>query len=212
MHLHFLQSDIEEFGKFRNELDDLLEKRGDVRPAHRIFSRFLQRLTERVDYDGELLATEKFEFTGNDRYNLDRRKAPRPTDLAEAKQLWRQHLRYEILQDKLNKEKPADIAQRITKRYSRLLRSIQDYDADDVFELYLSALAQVYDPHTDYMGKSSLDTFNINMSLSLSGIGALLHRKTAIARSNRSSRMVRLQEQDPKKENDRIIAVAQRSR
>ncbi|MBI2949534.1 MAG: carboxy terminal-processing peptidase, partial [Verrucomicrobia bacterium] len=210
MHLHFLQSDIAEFEPlYRTHLDELLKKKGDVAPANHIFSRFLQRLTQRVDYVGELLATEKFEFTGTDRYNLDRKKTPRPKDLEEAKQLWRQHLRYEILQDKLNKEKPEDIASKITKRYSRLLRSLQEYDRDDVFELYLSAVAQVFDPHTDYMGKSSLDTFNINMSLSLTGIGALLRSEDGYCKIQSLVANGPAQKSKQLKENDRIIAVAQ---
>jgi len=210
MHLHFLQSDIDEFNPlYRTHLDELLKKKGDVTPAQHIFSRFLQRLTQRVDYVGELLATEKFEFTGTDRYNLDRKKSPRPKDLAEAKQLWRQHLRYEILQDKLNKEKSEDIASKITKRYSRLLRSLQDYDRDDVLELYLSAVAQVFDPHTDYMGKSSLDTFNINMSLSLTGIGALLRSEDGYCKIQSLVANGPAQKSKQLKENDRIIAVAQ---
>lgn len=209
VHLHFLASDIEEFNQYRTTLDDLLEKKGDVAPGHRIFSRFLQRLTQRVDYVGELLTSEKFEFKDNERYNLDRKKAPRPKDLDEAKQLWRQHLRYEILQEKLNKEKPEDIASKITKRYSRLLRSLQDWDKDDVLELYLSALAQVFDPHTDYMGKSSLDTFNINMSLSLSGIGALLRSEDGYCKIQSLVANGPAQKSKQLKENDRIIAVAQ---
>jgi carboxyl-terminal processing protease len=210
MHLHFLQSDIDEFDPlYRTHLDELLKKKGDVAPAQHIFSRFLQRLTQRVDHVGELLATEKFDFTGTDRYNLDRKKSPRPKDLAEARQLWRQHLRYEILQDKLNKEKPEDIASKITKRYSRLLRSLQDYDRDDVLELYLSAVAQVFDPHTDYMGKSSLDTFNINMSLSLTGIGALLRSEDGYCRIQSLVANGPAQKSKQLKENDRIIAVAQ---
>jgi hypothetical protein len=44
----------------------------------------------------------KFTFTGEDRYQLDRREAPFPKDEAEARALWRQHLRYEILQELLN--------------------------------------------------------------------------------------------------------------
>lgn len=211
LHLHFLQSDIEEFNQYRPVLDDLLEKKGEITPAHKIFSRFLERVTQRVDYVGELIATEKFEFTGNDRYNLDRRKTPRPKNLEAAKELWRQHLRYEILQEKLNKEKPEDIAKKITKRYSRLLRSLQEYDRDDVFELYLSAFAQVFDPHTDYMGKSSLESFNINMSLSLFGIGALLQSEDGYCKIKSLVSGGPAAKSKQIKEDDRIVAVAQGS-
>ena len=208
-HIHFLQSDIDDFEKYRKILDDLTEKSGDIKPAQRIFSRFLERVEQRVAHVQELLKTEKFEFTGNDRYNLDRRKSPRPKDLNEAQQLWRQHLRYEILQEKLNKEKLANIADRIMRRYARLLRTLKDYDNDDILELYLSSLARAYDPHSDYMGKSALESFNIGMKLSLFGIGALLRSEDGYCKilslvpegpADKSKKL---------KANDRIIAVAQ---
>jgi C-terminal processing protease CtpA/Prc len=209
LHIHFLQTDIQEFDAYRPKLVDMTEKAGDITPGQKIFSRFLERLEQRVAYVGELLTTEKFEFKGDDRYNWDRRKSPRAKDLDEAKQIWRQHLRYEILQEKLNKEKAEDIAKKITRRYALLLRTFKEYDNDDVLELYLSALAHAYDPHSDYMGKSALESFNIQMKLSLFGIGALLRSEdgyckilslVAAGPAERSKKL---------KENDRIIAVAQ---
>src|SRR2546421_747234 len=88
LHLHFLESDLEEFDQYRTVLDDLTLA-GKTGPAREIFKRFIQRAEQRVTYMAELLKTENPEFTGNDRYDLDRRKAPYPKDLDEAKQLWR---------------------------------------------------------------------------------------------------------------------------
>lgn len=209
LHLHFIESDIQEFERYKTTLDDLTARAGDVKPAYHIFSRFLERLEQRVAYVGELLATEKFEFTGEDRYVLDRRKSPRPKTLDEAKQLWKQHLRYEILQEKLAKEKPEEIANKITRRYARLLRTLKDYDGDDIFELYLSSLAHAYDPHSDYMGKSSYESFNIGMKLSLFGIGALLQSEDGYCKikslvpNGPAARSKKI------KENDKIVAVAE---
>ena len=207
--MHFLQSDLNEFEQYRTTLDDLTYNKGETKPAREIFAVFLKRLDQRVKYVADLLDTEKFDFTGNDRYNLNRKEAPRPKDLAEAKQIWRQHLRYEILQEKLNKEKPDEIAKKITRRYARVLRMYQDLDNGDIFEIYLSALTHVYDPHSDYMGKSSLDTFSINMSLSLYGIGACSNPKMATARSRSWSPGGPAAQSKKLKPNDRIIAVAQ---
>ena len=108
LHLHFLQSDIDEFSKYRNQLDDKILREGDTGPAHEIFARLMQRVEQRVAYVNELLKKEKFEFKGNDRYIINRKDLPRPKTLAEAKELWRQHLRSEYLQlklDALDKEK-----------------------------------------------------------------------------------------------------------
>jgi len=156
----------------------------------------------------ELLKSKNFDFTGKERFVFNRKTLPRPEDLTEAKQLWRERLRYEYLQEKLGKEKPEEIAKIITRRYTRVLRALHEYDSDDVLEIYLTSLARVYDPHSDYMGKSQLENFSIGMKLSLFGIGALLRSEDGYCK---------IQELKPGpasdskklKPNDRIIAVAQ---
>ena len=183
LHMHFLQSDLEEFDQYRTVLDDLTIA-GKTVPAREIFKQYLQRIEQRVTYVAELLKSENFEFTGNDRYDLDRRKSAYPKDLDEARRLWRQHLRYEYLQEKLNLERPRldgsarprarvakgqtnavpasmhdEIVRTLSRRYARILRFWRDEDGGDVLQFYLTALMHVYDPHSDYLGKSTLDNF-----------------------------------------------------
>ncbi len=207
-HLIFLQSDLAEFEKWRTELDNLTAKR-DTTPATTIFNRFLTRFTEQVKYATNLMATEEFEFNGNDRYTPNRKDLPRPKDLAEAKQLWRDRVRFEWLTEVLNKEKPAVIQTNVTKRYTRQLKMLEDFDSDDVIQIYLDSLAHVYDPHSDYMGKPAQDNFTIGMKLSLFGIGALLRLD-----DDQYCRIEELKEGPAKqsgqlKPQDKIIAVAQ---
>lgn len=173
-HLYFLQSDIDEFASLRPQLAQLTQDQGDTSPADKIFARFLKRYDEQTAYVLQLLKTEKFTFDGNDSFVFNRKDLPRPKSPDEAKQLWRQYLRYQYLQEKLNKETPEQIVDKLSKRYTRQARSWHDLDDSDVFEIYLNALAHVYDPHTDYFGAASADQFNIQMRLSLGGIGAQL--------------------------------------
>ncbi|HYV30110.1 MAG TPA: hypothetical protein VEO53_03205, partial [Candidatus Binatia bacterium] len=182
LHLYFFQSDLAEFEKFRYKLDDLTVDDGDATPARAIFTRFRQRLDQQYEYVLDLLKSNQFDFTGNDRFVLDRKKLPRPRDLAQARQLWRDRLRFEYLQEKLNKEKPDDIVKSLVRRYTRVLRMINEYDNDDVLQIYLTALCHVFDPHSDYMGKSELENFSIGMKLSLYGIGALLQSEDGICK------------------------------
>jgi carboxyl-terminal processing protease len=214
MHMQFLQSDIAEFEKYRTTLDDLTLKKGDTTPAQIIFARLLERLEQRVTLVTNLLQSEKFEFKDNEHYNLNRKNAAYPKDLAEARKLWRQHLRYEFLEEKLSaadaapnlkerevqgdwqpkkkdtplktpkvnpldvqvpkKKEPEDIAKKISGRYTRLLKTFHELSHSEVLEIYLTALAHVYDPHSDYMGREQFENFNIQMKLSLFGIGAVL--------------------------------------
>ena len=108
-HMHFIQADLDEFEQYRTHLDNLtLNPAGaDLKPAYVIFKKFVERLRQRVAYADELLKTDKFTFNTDDRITIDRRKLPYPANLAEAKTLWRQRLRYEYLQEKLGLEDAA---------------------------------------------------------------------------------------------------------
>ena len=93
-------------------------------------NRFLERLQQQCDYATNLLQTQKFEFTGDDRIIVNRRKEPRPADLAEAKKLWLDRLRYEYLQEKLGIGRPAEIAAGLQEKLKQkspkeILESIQ---------------------------------------------------------------------------------------
>ena len=207
LHLYFLQSDLKQFEKYRTTLDDLT-KSGDTTPARVIFARFRERLDQQYNYVLGLLKTEKFEFTGTERFVFNRKTLPRPEDMTEARQLWRERLRYEYLQEKLGKEKPEEIVKIISRRYTRVLRMLNEYDNDDVLEIYLTSLARVYDPHSDYMGKSNLENFSIGMKLSLFGIGALLRSEDGYCKIQELKRGPALRSKQLKPD-DRIVAVAQ---
>jgi len=180
LHFYFLQSDLQEFEKYRHSLDELTMKEGDTTPGHLIFDRLLERSQARVTYATNLLHSEKFDFTSNERYPLDRQHAPRPKDMNEAKEIWNRHLRHEYLQEKLNKKKPEEIVKTLSGRYHRLQKTLRELTRDEVFNIYLTALANVYDPHSDYLGKTQLENFAITMKLSLFGIGALLRSEDGL--------------------------------
>ncbi len=181
-HLYLLASDVKEFEPYRTQAGYLLFRQGDVTPAYQIFARLLQRMDEESAYVNDALKNNDFTFAGNENYLIDRKNTPRPASLDQAKQEWREFLRYEYLQEKLNKQKPEEIVKTLTRRYARQSKALHAYDSDDVFELYLNALAHAYDPHSDYLGKSELDQFNIQMRLSVYGIGAMLQVEDGYAK------------------------------
>ncbi len=173
-HELFLQSDIDEFHRFVPQLAKATRETGDTHTARVIFDRYLQRSEERAAFVKTALATEPFDFTGHDRYSFDRENAPRPTDAAAAHALWTQRLRADVLQEKLAGKEPDDFARTLTQRYERQVETMKRLSDGSVLEIYLEALAHVYDPHSDYMGREQLQSFNIVMNLSLAGIGATL--------------------------------------
>ena len=176
-HEILFQSDTAEFRHGLPQLAEALRSQGDTHPAHAIFDRFLERLDQREKFVAKTLADDKFEFTGQDQFTVDREKAPRPKDAADAEQLWRERLRAEYLQEKLGGKKPAEIVQTLTHRYESQAKMMKKFSPDAVLELYLNALAHAYDPHSDYMGHEELESFNTVMKLSLAGIGATLQEE-----------------------------------
>jgi carboxyl-terminal processing protease len=173
-HLIFLQSDIDEFTKSLPTLADATRKEGDSSLAHTIFKRYMERLNQRASLITKLLDEGKFDFTSDEKIAYDRKKAPHPADMAAAKALWTQHLRYDYLQEKLGGKKEAEITKVLARRTARSVETMRKMDDRQVLEFYLEALAQVYDPHSDYMGPKQLKDFQDDMNLSFIGIGASL--------------------------------------
>ncbi len=104
---NFLQADIDEFAHYRTELTQFTittNNTSNLTPAFEIYWRYLERLQQHNAYVDELLKEDKFKFNGSDRLVKDRRNAPYPKDLTEAKQLWRDSLRNQYLQEKLSRE------------------------------------------------------------------------------------------------------------
>jgi carboxyl-terminal processing protease len=236
-HLHFLQSDLAEFERYRTKLGELTlnqHRAADTRPACEIFDRFIQRFQQRVAYVDELLKNEKFAFDADDKIALSRKEQPYPKDLNEAKELWKQRLRFEYLQEKLGKhdaakkkaskasskdaprnpeDKPKteaeEIVDSLTHTYHRSLHSFTGWNNEDVLQVYLDTLAHLYDPHSDYMGPSHLDSFSISMNLSLTGIGAELTSPDGYCTINRILEGGPAARSKKLKEKDKIVAVAQ---
>ena len=97
----------------------------------------------------------------------------------------------------------------ILERYRQFKLTMDTFDEEMLLQRYLTSFAQVYDPHSDYMSPSSVEDFDINMSLSLVGIGAMLRPEDGAAKivqlipGGPAERDGRLQE------GDKIIAVGQ---
>jgi carboxyl-terminal processing protease len=211
-HMIFLKSDLDEFASSRPSLADVTRNRGDSSLAHVIFKRFLERLDQRVAYVADLLKNEKFDFTTEEVFVYDRKNAPRPADINAAQVLWRQQLRYEYLQEKLAGKKEPEIVKTLSRRSARTADTMRKSNNKAVLEFYLEALAQVYDPHSDYMGAEQLKSFQSGMNLSLIGIGATLQSQDGYCKimdlipGGPAARSGQL------KNGDRIVGVAQKQK
>jgi len=204
-----LQSDVKEFAAYRATLAEAIHKDGDTSAAHAIFARFLERLGQRAAYVTELLRTAKFDFTGHDVFAFDREHAERPRDLQAAQKLWRQQIRAEYLQEKLADKSPDEIVRVLLRRKAHQLATMKALRGSEVIEIYLNALAHVYDPHTDYLGHEQMESLSIAMNLSLFGIGAALDIEDGYCKIHQLLPGGPALRSGLLKPGDRIVAVAQ---
>jgi carboxyl-terminal processing protease len=189
---NFLQSDIDGFLHYRTNLDLFTigsRGRSDLTPAYDIFQRYLDRFEQHATYAEDVLKKGDFKFTGDDRILTDRRHAPYPKDLDDAKALWRDEVRFQYLQEKLTREisptnreailplpksADTDIRDHLARHYRWLWSMATNWDGTDILQTYLDALAHAYDPHSDYLNTAHAQQFSVEMSLGLFGIGAQL--------------------------------------
>ncbi|MGN0891108.1 MAG: carboxy terminal-processing peptidase [Candidatus Spyradenecus sp.] len=227
------QEDLKRLEPLRTTLDDALAA-GDLAFGYDLMALVRERLAQRCDYAEALLKDPAtFDFSGDESYVWKRRKAERPADAAAQKQLWRSALRNEVLAITLAKEldaeekaaKPEDdkpnydtedlsqpAEEVIRKRYRTLRDAYGEMDSETVLQRTLSAVANAYDPHTDYMSPMNFEDFSMEMNLTLCGIGATLRYDDGAVRITElmpgapaasDTRDIRLQE------GDRIIGVGQ---
>ena len=207
-HLFFTQKDVDELSaKYGSSMagDVLL---GTLKPAYEVYALYTKRVDDRVAKVKELLK-QPIDFKSNATVELSRQKSPWPKDEAEADQLWRGRIANELLQEHLSEHPIEPAPQLVTRRYDRLARNVHEQDKDEQIKLFLDALAQAYDPHSEYLSKADMKNFSINMGLSLVGIGAMLRSEDGYAKIESLVPGGPAQVDGRVKVGDRITAVAQ---
>ena len=207
---YFTAADIAEFDKWKTQFDDFL-KSGNLDPGFTIYKRYLDRVKQRLDFALAELnkGVDKIDFTTKETLLIDRKDAPWMKDQAELDDLWRKRVKDEVLRQKIAGKEPKQIQETLIKRYKNQLARLDQTRAEDIFQAYINTFAQSYDPHTNYLSPDNAENFDINMSLSLEGIGAVLQS------DNDQVKIVRLVPAGPAAKTkqvapaDKIIGVAQ---
>ena len=206
----FTAGDIARFDVWQNQFDDFL-KTGDLKPGFTIYKVYLQRQQSRLQYALQQLSggVDNMDFSVDESLQIDRKDAAWAKNDAELDDLWRKRLKDEVLRLKIAGKDSKAIQELLTKRYKNQLNRIDQTLGEDIFQAYMNAFAQTYDPHTNYLSPENAENFDINMSLSLEGIGAVLQT------DNEYVKVVRLVTAGPAEKTkqvaaaDKIIGVAQ---
>jgi len=170
---YFLASDIKSFEKYKYAIDDLTRNE-NVNPAFEIYQVFDKRYKERMDYVLNTLVQQNFDYSIDEYYETDRDKENWAASKAELNDIWRKIIKSQALSLKLAGKKQDEIEKTLKTRYDRFNKSFTQFNAEDVFTIYMNAITESYDPHTNYLSPKQSDLFKQQMSLSLEGIGAQL--------------------------------------
>ncbi len=207
--VYFLKSDITRFEQSRYSFDDNL-KDGDLKQGFTIFNLFRERVAERLESNINLLDSEfSFDFSLNE--SIDHNKDSRNwmTSQVEADDYWRKRMKDSLLRLVLSGKELGAARELLRKRYANQLKQLARQDADDAIQNFLNVLAGIYDPHTSYLAPRTLENFNISMSLSLEGIGAVLQLEDEFTKIVRIVPGGPADKQGTLAAEDKIIGVAQ---
>ncbi len=205
--LFFSSEDLNKFQAFSVYWDDMIRQR-KLQPAFELYDLYKQRVAQRVSFADELLKSG-FSFEKEESWQYDREDANWAANTQELNELWRQYVKNDWLRLKLAGRSDEQIRKTLTKRYNLLRTRVQQLDADDAFETFMNAYATSIDPHTNYMSPRSAENFNMQMRLSLEGIGAVLQSQDeyVVIRTLVPGAPAALSEQ--LSVGDRVIAVGQ---
>lgn len=187
--LYFINSEVEGFKKSYEPTLVTYFEQGNLFPGFEIYNSYKTNSLKRIKWAIEFL-TEYPKLDSNRTYAPDRTELDWASSVEELDETWKNLITFEFLNETLAKldtnETLDDISDSnltaakqesqkvLLKRYSRWQKNLEEFEAGDVQELYLTALTQMFDPHTTFMNLKEKEKFDQQMNNEFVGIGARL--------------------------------------
>lgn len=190
-----LKSDIEQLrAKYEKQIDEELNGRAKAEFFSAAGEIYKKRMEELQSVYQELLA-KPFDFSKNERVQLDPEKLNFPANEAERKEAWRKRLKFFALEryndllnqqenakspakEKSNAELEKEAREKVQKIQTRFFDGLKKKaNSDEYFRLFMNSVTQLYDPHTDYFPPVEKRNFDEEMSGRYGGIGAGLREE-----------------------------------
>ncbi|MAM56327.1 MAG: tail-specific protease [Salinicola sp.] len=171
---YLLQRDVDNFNDLDTSLDDAI-KSGDLDRVYAFYSRYQDRVEARLQWLVDKVDRGiDYDYTSNERLALDREDSSWAGSESALDDLWNKRLENAALTLSLSDQTPEEIQKTLHDRYANQLNRVRQTNAEDVLVLLMSAVTGTVDPHTEYFSPQQSESFDIQMRLSLEGIGALL--------------------------------------
>lgn len=176
--IYLSKEDLKAYQHLSTKLDEQLSK-GQLAPLVDLFNLMQERRLQAVDFNLDWLQDENssFDFKHQEELAIKANEHPRQANLAALQNLWRKLLKNQFINGLIEDETTAQIRSRLLKRYENQAKRLTQVDERDMFTSITNSITTVTDPHTTYLSPRNVEDFNIDMSLSLEGIGAVLQRE-----------------------------------
>ncbi|MCK2044930.1 carboxy terminal-processing peptidase [Chromohalobacter moromii] len=209
---YLLSRDVKDFHDLASSFDEALDE-GKLERVYELYARYQERLEARLKWMIERLDDgSDFNYQGNERLALDREDESWAQGQDALDRLWEKRLKNAALTQSLSapeEDNTEDIVKTLRDRYENQLSRVEQTNAEDVLVMFLSAVTGTVDPHTEYLSPSQSESFDIQMKLSLEGIGALLQSEGEYVKVSSLVPGGPADKGDALEPADRIVAVGQ---
>ena len=164
----------DEVQKFVKESEVFTENDFDIELAYELINLYFQRLVDFSNFQIKLIEENNFDFSKEDYLDIFYEDNQWQSNFDDLKNLWRLETKNDYLVIKLSESSSVKPQNDLIKRYKNRIRRISQQKEEDIFSLAINILTNQFDPHSSYLSPRSAEDFDLNMSLKLSGIGALL--------------------------------------
>ena len=169
--LYFLESEIK---NFKEKSSQYSGKFFDIDLAYLIINLYFERLVDFSEFQIKLIEKDSFDFTKDEFIDIYYEDNQWSTSEALLKNIWRNETKNDLLVALMSETLSDDPNKVLLKRYKNRIRRIQQQKEEDIFSIAINTLSNQFDPHSSYLSPRSAEDFDMNMSLKLEGIGALL--------------------------------------
>jgi len=169
--LYFLESEIK---NFKEESSQYSGKSFDIDLAYLIINLYFERLVDFSEFQIKLIEKDSFDFTKDEFIDIHYEDNQWPASESLLKNIWRNETKNDLLVALMSETLSDDPNKVLLKRYKNRIRRIQQQKEEDIFSIAINTLSNQFDPHSSYLSPRSAEDFDMNMSLKLEGIGALL--------------------------------------
>ena len=167
----FIANEIQEYIK---KSKNFTEYSFDIELAYELINLYFERLVEFSNFQIGLIEENRFDFTEDEYLDIFYEDNEWQSNFKDLKRLWRLDTKNDLLVAKMSESSSSEPNSDLIKRYKNRIRRINQQKEEDIFSLAINILTNQFDPHSSYLSPRSAEDFDVNMSLKLSGIGALL--------------------------------------